>query len=230
MSFSDAKQCTGKAKTTGHRCKNPAIVGSNTCRMHNGHAKRGVAHHSYIDGKYSKHVPNSLMAFYEDSQANPDYQDIRENIKLREAFIREKLSMLDDAPESHAVWKAFRKTLSNFRKAWANEDYGRAQIELDELDRIIDERLVYFEVQKEIRTDLAEQRKDHTAIASIEYKGETVATASDMLTFVSIVLNLISSHVSNTTEQQTIYDAINSIIGTQENDTRQNIRIAESVE
>lgn len=230
MPFSDTRQCTGKAKTTGKRCKNPAIVGASTCRMHNGHAKKGFELPQAKHGKYFKHVPKSLMTFYEDSQADPDYQDLRENIKLREAFLREKLSMLEDAPDSASTWKAFRKTLSNFRKAWANENYGRANIELDELDRIVDERIVYFEVQKEIRADLAEQRKDHTAIAAIEYKGESVATASDILTFVSIVLNLVKSTVSNEIEQQTIYDAISAIINTNRHNQPDTIRIAEPVE
>ena len=204
--------------------------GSHLCYHHGGKSKKGAELPQFKTGKYSKHIPKSLMTFYEDSQADPDYQDLRENIKLREAFLREKLSMLEDAPDSASTWKSFRKTLSNFKKAWANEDYGRANIELDELDRIIDERIVYFEVQKEIRADLAEQRKDHTAIAAIEYKGESVATASDMLTFVSVILNIISSNVSNSAEQQTIYDAINSIIGTQEYNTPAIIELTESVE
>jgi len=195
--------------------------------MHGGKSKRGVEAGSYKTGKYSKHVPKSLMAFYEASQADPEYKDLKENIKLREAFIREKLSMIEDAPESGAVWASFRKTLTSFRKAWANEDYGRAQIELDELDRIVDERLVYFEVQKEIRSDLSEQRKDHQALASIEYRGENAATMSDLLTFASVMFNLVSTHVSNMSEQQRIYDAISEIIGTQESDTPAVITISD---
>lgn len=198
--------------------------------MHNGHAKRGASNPSFKTGEYSEFLPKRLLSFYDATQENPKYQDIHEGLRLRKALLFEKVAMLEDAPDSASTWKAFRKTLSNFRKAWANEDYGRANIELDELDRIVDERIVYFEVQKEIRADLAEQRKDHTAIAAIEYKGESVATASDMLTFVSIVLNLIQSHVSNSSEQQTIYDAISSIINANQHNQSDTIRLTESVE
>jgi hypothetical protein len=49
------KQCTAKAKSTGHRCNNPATSFSNlgVCRLHGGAVRRIVAgeeHHWYKHG------------------------------------------------------------------------------------------------------------------------------------------------------------------------------------
>ena len=43
MAFKDAKQCKAKSKRSGERCRNPAVVGFEVCRMHGANkAKRGV--------------------------------------------------------------------------------------------------------------------------------------------------------------------------------------------
>jgi hypothetical protein len=36
----DSDRCTATAKSTGERCKNPAIPGSNVCRFHGGSAEQ----------------------------------------------------------------------------------------------------------------------------------------------------------------------------------------------
>ena len=43
MSFKDARQCKAKSKRSGERCRNPAVVGFEVCRMHGANKpKRGV--------------------------------------------------------------------------------------------------------------------------------------------------------------------------------------------
>ena len=37
MAFKDAKQCKAKSKRSGERCRNPAVVGFEVCRMHGAH-------------------------------------------------------------------------------------------------------------------------------------------------------------------------------------------------
>jgi len=43
MAFKDARQCKAKSKRSGERCRNPAVVGFEVCRMHGANKpKRGV--------------------------------------------------------------------------------------------------------------------------------------------------------------------------------------------
>jgi hypothetical protein len=44
MAFKDARQCKAKSKRSGERCRNPAVVGFEVCRMHGANKpKRGVS-------------------------------------------------------------------------------------------------------------------------------------------------------------------------------------------
>ena len=49
-----AKQCTARAKSTQHRCLNPAAYGCRTCRLHGARKrssiKAGVHHPNYLHG------------------------------------------------------------------------------------------------------------------------------------------------------------------------------------
>lgn len=228
MPFIDARQCNAKAKSTGIQCKNPAIVGNAKCRLHGGKSLKGADSPSLKTGKYSKHMPTSLLSIYNGIQDEPTYQDINEYIKITDTFIRADLEKLEDAPDSAKTWKELRGQVDNLIAAFNDEQYGRCHVAIMNIDKLIDDREAYHKAVAEIRTNLAEQRKNHAAIANIEYKGESVATASDMLTFVSIVLNLVKSNVSSPKEQQTIYDAITTIIAPKRNDS-QLVAIAESV-
>ena len=54
VSNHNALQCTAKAKSTKHRCLNPAAYGCTTCRLHGARhlttIKRGIYHPNYKHG------------------------------------------------------------------------------------------------------------------------------------------------------------------------------------
>lgn len=54
--IADAPRCTAKAKTTGCRCKGPAVNGWNVCRMHGarGGAPSGPANGKWRHGNRSR--------------------------------------------------------------------------------------------------------------------------------------------------------------------------------
>lgn len=211
------KQCKAKAKTTGKRCQNPAVSGRTTCRMHGGTQPVGSASPNWKGKGRSKYLPQQLADSYNELQESNEYTDLRDNMRLREVFIREKLKMLEDAPESAQVWTDFRKLWDNITSAFANEDYGNVLVLMQRGDKILDERLVYFETHKEIRADLAEQRNDMKAIASIENKN--TVTVAELMTFVSALLNFVSTHVSNPKEKQAILSDVQSLITVNPSDT-----------
>ena len=135
--------------------------------------------------------------------------------------------MFGEVADSQQVWMDFRKLWDDTRAAFTNEDYGKVLVLMDKGDRIIDERMVYFETHKEIRADLAEQRKDSQAIANIEYKGENAVTASELMNFVSALLNFVSAHVSNPKERQAILTDVQTLITVDTNDTERINRLTD---
>ena len=54
VSKHSASQCTAQAKSTKHRCLNPAAYGCKTCRLHGARKpnsiKRGIDHPNYLHG------------------------------------------------------------------------------------------------------------------------------------------------------------------------------------
>lgn len=211
MALSDALQCNAKAKSTGERCNNPAVTGSTKCRLHGGKSLRGEASPTYKHGKFSNYLPERLVKIYEAVQADDEASILNRNIRLRETFIRERLAMIDDVPDSAATWNNLRHEIGELRKAYQNSDDGKVYAALDNLRIIIDERILYFAAVEEIRTDLAEQRKDKQAIAAIEYKGENAIPATELMVLMGAVLKIIQTVVTDKQQRIQIADGIDSL-------------------
>ena len=219
MPFSDAAQCNATAKSTGNPCRNPAVNGSTKCRLHGGKTPRGANSPNFKHGGRSKYIPQRIMGIYEELADDTEYTDLRANMRLREMFIREKLALLDDAPDSAKVWSDINKLWLKMQRAFKGDDYGTLSALFTEGQQLLDERLVYFETQKEIRADLTEQRKDSQAIAAIEYKGENAVTMTEVLTFVGAVLNLVTAHVNDNQAKNAIFNGIDKLVSVETRDT-----------
>ncbi len=65
MAFSDANRCTAKSKSSGQQCKNPAITGTNVCRLHGGAGVRhGADNPAFTTGlhvRYKDHLPPRIL-------------------------------------------------------------------------------------------------------------------------------------------------------------------------
>jgi hypothetical protein len=211
-----AKQCNAKAKSTGSRCKNPAILGMTKCRMHGGKSLKGEKHPNYKHGKFSDYLPERMKIIYDEIKNDPAHDLLSRNIRLRDAFLREKLAMLDLHPESAQVWQDFTQIWDDLKIAFNNENMGRVLSELRKGDTILEERLLYFRTQEEIRIDLKEQRADYKAISDIEHKGERAITATELMALMGGVLHVIKEVVTDKQERMAISDGINTIFAQRE--------------
>lgn len=217
----NAQQCTAKSKSTQERCKNPCVTGSTKCRLHGGKSPKGIESPNFKHGRFSSHLPTKLGAIYEDIENDLELNILSRNMRLREAFIRQNLAHIEDAPDAAQAWNDLRKELDNLTAHFSNEDYGKVAISLDKLGRMVDERQLYHQSVAEIRKDLNEQRNDTTAKAAITLKGENAVSASEVMAFVGAIMNLISTTVSNAEERGAIYNAIERLTSTSERSTGQ---------
>lgn len=211
MAFKNFEQCNAKSKSTGERCKNPAIKGSTKCRSHGGLTPKGEASPHFKHGKFSEYLPQRLLKIYNDVQADDEANILNRNIRLRETFIRERLAMIDDVPDSAETWTKLRHEIGELNKAYRNHDEGKVYVAMDNLRLIIDERILYFEAVQEIRVDLAQQRADKQAIAAIEFKGENAIPATELMTLMGAVLKIIQTVVTDKQQRIQIADGIDSL-------------------
>ena len=82
MALSDAKRCTATAKSTGQRCRQPAVQGYNVCRLHgagNIHkGKRGgrPAKHGRYSVKHRQAVAEKYQRFLEDQRPGDLFDEL----------------------------------------------------------------------------------------------------------------------------------------------------------
>lgn len=80
--LADAPRCTAKAKTTGSRCKGPAVKGWKVCRMHGarGGAPSGPANGMWRHGDRSveaKRIHQEIKALVQFAQGGVEVAAIR---------------------------------------------------------------------------------------------------------------------------------------------------------
>lgn len=208
-------ECNATSKRTGEKCHAKAMD-NGKCYHHGGKSLKGAEHPQFKDGRYSKYMPVRLQAIYQEIEQDLEANILSRNIHLREALIRQKLEMLEDAPDSQQAWNELRVLFDDLKKGFINEDYGKVQLSIEKINRVIDERILYHMAATEIRKDLNEQRNDTTAKANISMKGESAISAAELMAFVGAIMNLISATVSNSQERESIYYAIQRLTSTQE--------------
>lgn len=82
-------QCKAKAKSTGKRCKRPAMRGMAVCRFHGGMSLKGAAAPNFKDGRYSKYMPAQLESKYAEALKDPNLVSMRDEIAVITARLQE---------------------------------------------------------------------------------------------------------------------------------------------
>jgi hypothetical protein len=104
-----AEQCTAKSKTTGERCKQPAVEGRKVCRFHGGLSLQGPESATWKHGKYSKVVmPETLRKHVERLAGDPDALSLRRSVDRIRAMQDE---LLEAVGEDGAIDSKTRRTL-----------------------------------------------------------------------------------------------------------------------
>lgn len=207
-------QCTAKSKQSGERCRRSASIGYNVCAIHGGKTPRAEKASRFIDGKHSLYyLPTKLQKIAEGIPTEFDKDVLSRNTLLTEAFIRQKLETLEDAPDSREAWESLRSELDKLIKAFSDEQYGQVAISLDRIGRLCDERILYHMGVSEIRKDLAEQRANQKAIADIEFKGQNAIPVSQLIKFLLSITEIAAAVISNPKERYELFDGIDRLIG-----------------
>lgn len=207
------KTCNGH-KTDGTPCTSPFPMANGKCRAHGGATPRGVDSPHFKTGKHSLYyLPTKLEKIASEIPAEFDKDVLSRNTLLTEAFIRQKLETLEDAPDSREAWESLRSELDKLIKAFSDEAYGQVAISLDKIGRLCDERILYHMGVSEIRRDLAEQRANQKAIADIEFKGQNAIPVSQLIKFLLSITEIAAAVISNPKERYALFDGIDRLIG-----------------
>jgi hypothetical protein len=187
-------KCNAKAKSTGKQCTRDAMLGSTKCYVHGGATPKGIASPQFKTGRYSKHLPSSLLDIYNQATDDPDLLSVRQDITLLDTLIAAKLPLLEDW-ESREHWDTTLKLIIKARRAYRSEDYAGLEEALSELEAIADKRRLFFAAEGEIQSQVEQRRKLVETEQKILYNQTRSLTAEQAMILVSALLDSVRRNV-----------------------------------
>lgn len=189
-------QCTATSKRSGQQCRNAAVRGQRVCRMHGAHSRKGAASGRFVDGRYSKALPERLAARYAAAEADPELLNLRSEIALVESLITDALVTLDSGG-AFTVFADLRRDWQQLLRLQAAGKTAEAGVvlkqigegiatgasagqTLDALTRLIDQRRKLVE---------SEQKR---LVAM-----QQILTTEQAMTFVGVVMGAVKAHVTD---------------------------------
>lgn len=202
-------KCGAKTRQ-GTPCQR-APMKNGRCYLHGGKTPSGIESPHFKHGRYSKYLPERLVQLWEQVEADAEIDILARNIKIREMFIRDHLQILDDAPSSAEIWATVQKYVVDAVAGYKASDDAKVYKALYELEAIADSQTAYYSAVGEITNHMAEQRKDHTAISNIQYKGENAITVKELMTFMGAVLSIINTVVTDKSQRVEIKNQVDNL-------------------
>lgn len=159
-----AQICSATSKTTGNQCKQPVVPGREVCRFHGGKTPRGLALPQTKSGRYSKDLPQRLIARYQESLDDQDQLVLSEEIAMVDSLLVDAVGRLKD-DESWSWVKRVREAWGRYNEAAGvgdEDEILRARNHLadviegagnefaawDELGRMVDRRMRLVESER----------------------------------------------------------------------------------
>lgn len=158
-------RCSARSKATGEQCSNHAVNGSDKCRMHGGKSLRGVRSRVLKSGKYSKVLPDRLLARYAEAGNDPELLSCREELKVLDARLSDVLRRVDTG-EAGELWSKAKVSFNNFKEALAQKDSDQMAIAMREFNDILNKGHTDWLAWREVTNLIAQREK----IAASEQK------------------------------------------------------------
>lgn len=200
----------GAKRRNGQPCKKPGMA-NGRCATHGGKVARGTAHYNYKDGRWSSYAPTGLATKFEESMNDDRLMEIRKDVALVDARIKELLENLTSG-ESGTVWKRLQDAAKMVQAAVKAGDNATLQTMLPALLKTISQGSKDFHVWR----DLSDQIDRRARLVSMEYarlvKMEQVITTERAMSIMTAVTQIVMRHVIDPTIRFAISQDIRAIV------------------
>jgi hypothetical protein len=115
------RQCSATSKQSGLRCRRTASPGRRVCSMHGSRTPVGANAPRFRDGKYSKYLPQRLLADYWRVLADPGMIGLRDEVATIDSRINDVLRRVDTG-ESGAMWSRLHAAYATCTNAYTHGD------------------------------------------------------------------------------------------------------------
>lgn len=173
-------RCGAKCRD-GSKCTQYPIKGGNgRCRMHNGHAKRGIEASRYEGKGYSEYMPFDMVGNYKASQSNEHLLTLRDEIALSDAMLMAMLPNLETG-ESGEAWKQSSKLLNQLERDYQNSDAAGMAQGLRAMRAIAGKQIAHYRAAEAVNKQAEHRRKLVETELRISLQGES-AISIEMFT------------------------------------------------
>lgn len=140
-------KCGARTKTrSGSTCKNNAMA-NGRCRMHGGKTPVGAALPQFKTGKWSKYLPERLLARYEEAQLDSRLLELRNEVALVDTRLAELLERIDTG-QANSIWRSLKEKYAEAIQA--SGDPERMAHHIDAMGKLIERGGADSEVWEEI--------------------------------------------------------------------------------
>jgi hypothetical protein len=168
----EVMQCTAKSKRSQKQCRNHALKGKDTCRMHAG---RPIKH-----GLYSKYKGKLVADRVEELMDDPELLDMRRPIAVLEALTQRLLETLEPSDQVGIIGQDVRMALLQLAKeqAKAIERYHKITegtkytIRIEQVQAVV---VQIVQVADETISDTADRRRFVERLGKLALPGPSSA-------------------------------------------------------
>lgn len=192
------KKCTGHKTDGVTPCSNWAMDGMDVCYKHGGATPKGIASPHFKTGRWSKYMPAPLQESYERARNDKDNLQFNDDIALIDAMILANLPKLETR-ESGAAWSMIKKIIGDLTLAFADEQYGKCVALMDVMTDIVNEQMLYYATEQEVKSSLEQRRKLVESEQKRRINMQQFVESEDAMSIVTALLQSVKDNVSDVT-------------------------------
>ena len=189
-------QCTAKSKRSQKQCKNNAIKGRTTCRMHGGTALRGIDSPNWQGKGEGIFLPQSLQDMYRTFVNDPDRLSMEKNIATLDVRNAQLLLSLEEGDPGE-LWTKALKYLELMQSASRRGDKPSITKHLDDLDHTLREGEKIIATWGEYRENTELRRKLSDTESKQMERSRQVLSSRQAMALVQALLLAIDEEVDD---------------------------------
>lgn len=203
-------KCQGLCKQHDRQCRRWPTIGREFCKLHGGHAARGIAHGNYKHGKFTKHLPVSLAAKYNAAREDKELLSLKDDIAIAEAREVELFEMIDTG-ESGKVWKKLQKAGDAFQRAYETGNSDKLMEVVQNIRSLVQEGQPSYSLWEELLYVQEHKRKLTETENKMLISKQQMITVEQLMIYAGVILDSIRTHVIKNTEKQVGAKILNNI-------------------
>lgn len=186
----NAPTCSGKAKSTGQPCQNPAMP-NGKCYVHGGPTPKGLASANTKHGRYSADLLTNLKGSYMEELEDQRLTELRDEIAMSRAYVREIMRM----GESGKRWQEVDDAVTKLGESIRIGNAAGIELAMEEVQVILREGLNDWAHRDEIMRRFEMIRR----LAASEHKHRTdnglAVSHEQMVTTIAAFVDIVDRHV-----------------------------------